>query len=243
MSAKVDVFMPFFVKDYLAATADLSIEEHGAYSMLLFHLWDKDGSLPFDHDRLARLCRMSRKRWEFTWEAIARFFVVDVERCTFSQKRVTEELEKAKERKAAASENGAKGAKARWQTNGQAMATPLATPVATPMANGMAKNDSSPAPLPSEKDPPLPPRGFEEFWEAYPKKKSKDDAIRAWRKKKPPLADVLAALAWQTKSHDWTKDGGAYIPYPASYLNGGGWKDEPTHEPVSSLFDVPRLTR
>lgn len=67
---------------------------------------------------------------------------------------------------------------------------------------------------------------FEQFWSAYPKKIAKADAERAWDKIRPDLQSVLTSLSWQTKSDDWTKDGGKYIPYPASYLNAKRYEDE-----------------
>lgn len=70
------------------------------------------------------------------------------------------------------------------------------------------------------------------FWSAYPKKKSIDAAYRAWdkRKDRPPLKTILGALAKQKESKDWTKDGGQFIPYPATWLNGGRWEDETDHK-------------
>ncbi|NLK37969.1 MAG: hypothetical protein GX299_07785 [Epulopiscium sp.] len=40
------------------------------------------------------------------------------------------------------------------------------------------------------------------------------------------LEKVLASLEVQKRSADWQKDGGQYIPYPASWLNAGCWDDE-----------------
>lgn len=76
------------------------------------------------------------------------------------------------------------------------------------------------------KPSPAAPEGFDEFWQAYPKKVSKGDAIKAWQKNKPDLQTVLNALAWQKKSQEWTKDGGQFIPHPASYLNAQKYLDE-----------------
>lgn len=71
---------------------------------------------------------------------------------------------------------------------------------------------------------------FELFWKAYPRKKSKDKAFEAYKKavkRKCPLIDDLVKIIDQLKrSKDWTKDNGEYIPYPASWLNAGGWNDE-----------------
>lgn len=72
---------------------------------------------------------------------------------------------------------------------------------------------------------------FAAFWSAYPKKVGKGAAFKAWRKLKEPTAVVLAAikaaLNWQAKSGQWCKDGGQYIPNPATYLNQRRWEDEP----------------
>jgi uncharacterized protein YdaU (DUF1376 family) len=172
MADKVDVFMPFFVGDYLADTADLSLEEHGAYSMLLLLMWKQGGSLPLDHDRLARLCRVTRGKWNLLWRVIARFFEVEGE--AFTQKRLRAELAKAQERRRIASESGRAGAAALWRGHGKPMATPSATPSAQgngdpigapngagsvpPVANGMPErwqNDgSSSSPSGSEKISP-----------------------------------------------------------------------------------------
>jgi len=68
---------------------------------------------------------------------------------------------------------------------------------------------------------------FDIFYKAYPKKKNKGDAERAWKKIKPDIGLIIKALDWQKSSQDWIKDNGKFIPYPASYLNSKGWLDEP----------------
>lgn len=69
--------------------------------------------------------------------------------------------------------------------------------------------------------------GFDEFWAAYPRKKNKEQARKAFQKLKGvKLQELLDAIERQKHSRDWTKDGGQYIPYPATWLNAGGWEDE-----------------
>ena len=69
---------------------------------------------------------------------------------------------------------------------------------------------------------------FTSFWSAYPRRIGKGNAEKAWTKLNPPLAEVLAALEWQRLSKDWLKDGGQFIPHPATWLNRKGWQDEQT---------------
>ena len=79
---------------------------------------------------------------------------------------------------------------------------------------------------------------FEQFWKAYPKKKSKGQAEKAFSKINPDeqlLATMIAKIEQAKKSKDWIKEGGQYIPYPATWLNAEGWEDEietSTREPT-----------
>ncbi len=70
---------------------------------------------------------------------------------------------------------------------------------------------------------------FSIFWEIYPKHRAKIDAMKAWKqteKIRPCIEELLGAIRVQEQSPEWLKDGGAYVPYPASWLRGGRWMDE-----------------
>lgn len=70
---------------------------------------------------------------------------------------------------------------------------------------------------------------FDLFWECYPKKKAKLDALKAWKQTesiRPDIEKILAAINAQSDSDDWSRNGGQYIPYPASWLRDGRWDDE-----------------
>lgn len=72
---------------------------------------------------------------------------------------------------------------------------------------------------------------FERFWSAYPKKTAKQQAFKAWEKLKPDeelLNKILKSLEQQKRTVQWSKDGGQYIPYPATWLNGRRWEDDLT---------------
>ena len=70
---------------------------------------------------------------------------------------------------------------------------------------------------------------FDEFWKAYPKKKAKEAAKKAWLKLKPDETlgkAIITAVLKSANTTDWKKENGKYIPHPATYLNGKRWEDE-----------------
>lgn len=67
---------------------------------------------------------------------------------------------------------------------------------------------------------------FEGFWQAYPKKKNKLQARKAFDRVKVPLQTLLDAIEKQKQSKQWQKNDGEFIPYPATWLNSGAWEDE-----------------
>jgi hypothetical protein len=77
---------------------------------------------------------------------------------------------------------------------------------------------------------------FEDFWYKYPKKVGKQEAIKAWKKAKPDILQVIDALNWQISSKQWQADNGKYIPNPATYLNQGRWEDENSDDSHKDIF-------
>ena len=73
------------------------------------------------------------------------------------------------------------------------------------------------------------PGEFEQFWTAYPKKVGKQAAQNAFRnaQNRPRIDDLLKAIDRARLSEQWRKDGGQFIPNPATWLNQGRWDDEP----------------
>jgi hypothetical protein len=69
---------------------------------------------------------------------------------------------------------------------------------------------------------------FDTFWALYPKKVAKADARKAWLQTKdirPELTNLLTAITSACKTESWMKSGGAFIPYPATWLRGERWDD------------------
>lgn len=92
--------------------------------------------------------------------------------------------------------------------------------------------------------------GFERFWKAYPKKRSRGYAMAVWKKINPSekLIDrIMDSLERLKASDDWKRDGGQFIPYPASWLNGMGWEDvvelDKGRDPVQTLKSTEEMIR
>lgn len=71
------------------------------------------------------------------------------------------------------------------------------------------------------------PEGFDSFWQVYPKKVGKPAAEKAFKAAKlnGHLPEVLADIELKKESEAWTKNGGQFIPNPATYLNQRRWED------------------
>jgi len=106
--------------------------------------------------------------------------------------------------------------------------------------NGLGSSKGSSLPiLPSERNitnSPIVPRGddfvrFYQFFNTWPehRQKGKGKALRAWRSINPDAAlfqKIMEKVEQLKKSHDWKRDNGRFIPYPATWLNAEGWYDE-----------------
>ena len=71
--------------------------------------------------------------------------------------------------------------------------------------------------------------GFALFWQEYPRKAAKAAALKAWQKLNPSpelVERILAHVREHKRSQDWIKDGGQFVPHPATFLNGRRWEDD-----------------
>lgn len=72
---------------------------------------------------------------------------------------------------------------------------------------------------------------FDRFYSKYPRKQGKADGLKAFLKLNPNdelLCSIMNALDLNIKSEAWQKDGGKFIPLPATWIRGRRWEDEIT---------------
>jgi uncharacterized protein YdaU (DUF1376 family) len=133
-AGKTDIWMPVFIGDYLADTMHLSTEQHGAYLLLLFHLWRR-GLLPDDDGMLGQITGLDKNAWSRTRPMLAEFF--QIHDGLWHHGRVERERIRVAAKQQVNAKNAKLGASRRWGKG--APATDDAAPIANGNANGIAK--------------------------------------------------------------------------------------------------------
>lgn len=247
----------FYAADFLADenVVLMTNQEVGCYTKLMCYCW-REGSIPNDITKIAKLCGENSSAMQELWVAISECFSNsknDEKRLV--HKRLENERLKQIEHKNERALSGKKGAEARWnkEKNGRELA--IAEPLAEPMADDafsfssssttsinnnnpivpFSENDTSGEKVKEVKQERRKSTGrrkedmerFDEFWSAYPKKSAKIEAEKAWAKLTTnEKDDVLQDLPIRYIHADWDKLEKKYIPDPSRYLNQKRWTDE-----------------
>ncbi len=144
--AKADIWMPFYVADYLADTMHLTAAEHGAYLMLICHYW-KTGPLPNDATRLSIISKLG-DAWSISSGTLLAFF----EQCDgmLVHRRIDKEKADAIDNKAKNQARAQDAANKRWgkhaSSNAQSMrqAMPESCPSPSPSPSLKSKSNTTP---------------------------------------------------------------------------------------------------
>lgn len=226
---KVDVWMPFYVADYLIDTTHLTTEQHGIYLLLMIHQWKK-GFIPNNKSQILLITKTGRRKWYAVEQLLDEFFELLPNENTgkYVQHRLEKEKAKAESRSSSASKNGKKG--------GRPITDSFRTPkaVVNPTLNrNYNRTESSSHSHTQKEKKTLQKIGeyseeFMRFWVAYPKKEKKRptyDRYLLLRKDPgfPPVEELIASINRSKRSQKW-HDG--YIPMPITWLNQNCWEDE-----------------
>lgn len=108
-------YMKFYPKDYLGDTTTLTLEEHGAYLLILFLMWGNGGYLKFNQKDLARHLGVSVPKFNKIWFKICVYFHQEKDEISNNKMQQlyakTAELVEGNKAKAEAA------ARARWDKN------------------------------------------------------------------------------------------------------------------------------
>lgn len=226
-------FYRHYIGDFQRDTGHLSLSERGAYRALMDHYYATETALPNDLDALCRVAGAVNTPERKAVSAAMRMF--EVRDGALWHKRIEAELEKAGER----SDTNRVIALAREERKRVERVARTEHEQSTIRAPDVPRTEHALSTKPvfqeeAKKKQQLcadeSSASFGKFWSAYPRKVAKPHAMRTWVKLKigdGELQAVLSAVEAAKKSDpQWNRDGGQFIPHPATWLNDRRWEDE-----------------
>lgn len=228
-----DTWMPLYVADYLKDTRHLSGTEHGAYLLLLMHAWTNEGMIPREDSRLARIACLTPAEWKRAKKAVLSFWI-DLGDASeiYMNKRINDEMERARQITEKRSKAGARGAAGRWQTHPDANGKRMANVCDDGWQNdGPSQSHTLSTKEHNARQARLPDALVNQIWESAPAKarerSSKADVRRtltAAIKRGADPATVAASLLAYYRSDDASKDDGAFAKGIHRMIEGDRWK-------------------
>jgi uncharacterized protein YdaU (DUF1376 family) len=211
--AKDPAFL-FYSSDFLVGTYTMTDTQVGKYVRLLC-LQHQHGHL--DEATMFSVCQLEK--------SVMDKFTTDENGCYYN-KRLDEEVNRRNDYSASRARNRqnrnivptqAKDMNNICSTHDEHMETETETITNTPISTSKTAGKNADI------------EGFNSFWESYPNKKAKPVALKAWKKLNPDIeltTTIMSALEKQKGTEQWKKDGGQYIPHPATWLNQRRWEDK-----------------
>ncbi|MCF6200359.1 MAG: YdaU family protein [Hyphomicrobiaceae bacterium] len=243
--------------DFVQGTLELTLEQKGAYSLVLDLIYDRGGAIPDNERWLAGVCGVSLRKWRTLKQALIDLGKIYVCGDKISNLRADIELEKSVKMSQKLAENGAKGGRKRAENN-----------IKTNKNNGLDQAGLKPTcatQKPESRIPPMSPtkihqagvpasRGddeeiidleFEKFWRAFPPGR-KQDKIKARRKyrqivsgRDPSLKASVAELQAGVEQYAGKRvlQPERFTKMPCTWLVNGCWLDEDAGAPAFKPTD------
>ena len=252
-------YYDWYASDFLGSpfVQSLSLIEECCYRRLLdIQATDPDRRISTDMNTLRAQCKnLSLGQWARIWDRLKSKFRPHPDGAGgLVNPRLHEIIIERDEYLAERSAAGKNGAKSRWghkqnldTANSSAIDTANDKPHGKTIASTSNKEEPPIVPQKTQRARKAKSSGllnyspeFEEFWTEYPRKIGKADVWAIWQVINPSeklRAKIKATLTWQKESRDWKKDGGQYIPMPATWLNQGRWDDQPDNHHENDGMD------
>ena len=212
--AKDPAFL-FYSSDFLNGVADLTMEERGQFITLLC-LQHQKGRLT---DKTIRLCLGS-----VSVDVLSKF--TKDKQGNFYNERLSEEIEKRIQFTESRRNNGSKGGRPKNNTK----------PLGLPKDNLMEDvNENVNRNINKVK---IVDTQFEEFWDLYDYKKSRDKAEKAWKtlNKEEKVLALLHAPVYAQSTPDKQ-----FRKHPTTYLNNKSFNDEIIERTISTKLSYAEL--
>jgi uncharacterized protein YdaU (DUF1376 family) len=196
-------YFQFEIKEWVANTAHLTLEEEAVYLRLINYYYDSERAISKDIAMISRKLRISNP--QVTESILNEFFTESDE--GFIHNRCDVEIAKYHSKSEQASRAGKASAERRLNTR--------STPV-QPIINQeslIINQESNTKPI-----------GFDEFWNVYDKKIGKPNAQKAWSKAKID-ENLLKTVLEQAKKYAVTTEK-QFRKDPERWIKYRGWEDE-----------------
>jgi len=229
------------IGDYRRDTSHLSLLEHGVYRQLMDMYYLSESPIPRETQLVfRRLSARTNDEQKAIEIILSEFFYLTDE--GWSHKRCDSEIAVYRDKADTARANGKLGGRPKKtkevilgnQDHNQNEPEPINQLTKEPINSlkekiyKKEKTDSFPE---THND-------FNTFWNLYPKKTGKAEALKSWRKKKPDIDKVVSSLRWQVESQQWKQ---GFIPNPSTYINQERWDDEQSTHPVRQNYTKQEL--
>jgi uncharacterized protein YdaU (DUF1376 family) len=216
-------FFKHHIGDYRRDTSHLTLIEHGAYRQLLDTYYLHEQPIPLETELVfRRLSARTDEEKQAIVTVLNEFF--EQTETGWSHGRCDDEIAEYHSRADLARANGKRGGRPKKTESVISENRDGADEETKPKANHKPQtNNHKPTSMGVDVD------RFAEFWVAYPRKVAKPEALKAWIKIKPNdevCSAIMAGLEAAKRSRDWTKEGGQFIPHPATWLNQHRWEDQ-----------------
>lgn len=218
------------IGDYMKDASHLSLLEHGVYMRLLDVYYTRECAIPVE--QAARLISARTKEEKSALEAVTCEFFTVVDGA-YTQTRCDSEIATMQQKTETNREVGRLGGRPRKETQTVSYENPEITQTVSEKNPNITLATSHKPITNTPKAPKGADARFDAFWRAYPNRVGKDAARTAFDKRKVDddlLTAMLSAISAQAKSEKWKKDGGQFIPNPATWLNQGRWMDDASVE-------------
>ena len=218
--AKAPAFQ-FYVGDYIQDTRVLSLSARGAWQDLLCFMWrsPERGKLSYSIEGYSRLFGASIEETKRVINELINNNICDsVTECNGNVTLINRRM--------------VRDEKTRNQTRKRVERFRNADDKRPCNDNVTPPSSFSSSSSTSKKNKNIPLSSFEIFYESYPVKKAKRDAIKAWKKINPGNGTVdliINAIKKQKTYHETMEQKNEFVPewpYPATWLNGKRWEDE-----------------
>ena len=231
-------YFPLMVRNILCSRtyATMSGDSAKAFWYLLCESWLQipRATLPNDDNELASMSRLNRVQWDGIKSDVMRAFKVGT--CEEHKGRLYSELlleiSRKFENNQRFNNKNANKSRIKREVNTSVQANANAN------ANGINSQDLIKSGNTNTKgNPNLSDMGdkFETWYTEYPKKQARGDAEKAWKALGPDaelIQTMIEAVKVQRGTDDWMKEGGKFIPLPASWIRQKRWLDKPNDELV-----------